>query len=183
MNEHFNPNIYWTHFTLSKGSIHLAASDNGLVFVGSLNHPFEELEEWMVRRFPRSTLMRSDSRLLPYSTALMEYFQGRRNIAPAALDLHGTHFQKVVWKAIGEVPYGETRTYSELAALIGKPAAVRAVSAAVGANPALIFIPCHRIIGKNGKLTGYRGGLKMKEDLLALESIHDSSKRELLQYV
>jgi len=76
-----------------------------------------------------------------------------------------------VWKALNEIPYGQTKTYSDIAHSINKPAAVRAVGAAIGANPILLAVPCHRIVGKNGTLTGYRGGLEMKKKLLELEKL------------
>ncbi len=84
-------------------------------------------------------------------------------------DFHGTTFQLDVWKALSEIPYGQTKSYSEIANQIQKPRAVRAVGSAIGANPILITVPCHRVIGKNGALTGYRGGMEMKTKLLKLE--------------
>jgi methylated-DNA-[protein]-cysteine S-methyltransferase len=83
--------------------------------------------------------------------------------------LHGTAFQVAVWKELLRIPYGETRSYLDIAQAIGRPAAVRAVGAANGANPIAIIVPCHRVIGSNGSLTGYGGGLPAKEWLLALE--------------
>lgn len=80
------------------------------------------------------------------------------------IDVYGTAFQLAVWNTVREIPYGETHSYSEIAERIQKPNAVRAVGTAVGANPLLITIPCHRVIGKNGKLTGFRGGLEMKKN-------------------
>lgn len=85
------------------------------------------------------------------------------------LSLEGTAFQESVWNAILKVPYGTTLSYRELAARIGRPEAVRAVGAAVGSNPIPIIVPCHRILGSNGRLTGFAGGLKVKERLLELE--------------
>ena len=84
--------------------------------------------------------------------------------------LTGTHFQKLVWKQLRNIPFGETQTYAKLAELIGRPKAVRAVGAAIGANPIPIIIPCHRVVGSDGSLTGFGGGLKTKEFLLELES-------------
>lgn len=87
------------------------------------------------------------------------------------LDLIGTAFQQQVWTELGNVPYGETRTYGDIAAAVGRPSAVRAVGAANGANPVPVLLPCHRIIGANRKLTGFRGGLEMKRRLLDIEQI------------
>ncbi|MGL4476919.1 MAG: methylated-DNA--[protein]-cysteine S-methyltransferase, partial [Aeromonas veronii] len=85
------------------------------------------------------------------------------------LAAHGTTFQQAVWQALCDIPYGETRSYSDIARAIGKPDAVRAVGAANGRNPLSIIVPCHRVIGQNSSLTGYAGGLEIKKTLLALE--------------
>jgi O-6-methylguanine DNA methyltransferase len=100
---------------------------------------------------------------------LREYLAGNRKAFSASLDIDGTPFQKSVWEAILTIPYGETLSYVEVATMVGRPTATRAVGQAVGANPVPIIIPCHRVIGKNGSLTGYGGGLPLKERLLALE--------------
>ena len=97
------------------------------------------------------------------------YFRGERREFDLPLATEGTPFQQRVWAALRTVPYGETLTYSELASRLGCPKAVRAVANAVGANPISILIPCHRIVGKNGGLTGYAGGLEAKKLLLQLE--------------
>ncbi|MEY2705537.1 MAG: Methylated-DNA--protein-cysteine methyltransferase [Bacteroidota bacterium] len=102
---------------------------------------------------------------------LEEYFSGKRKIFSLAFDLEGTAFQQKVWAAVSRVPYGHTCSYAELAKKLGQPEAVRAVAAAVGANPVLILIPCHRIIGSDGKLRGYAGGLEKKKALLQLEGL------------
>jgi methylated-DNA-[protein]-cysteine S-methyltransferase len=101
---------------------------------------------------------------------LREYFGGERRIFELTLDFYGTDFQKMAWSALLTIPYGETRTYAQMAALIGRPTAVRAVGAANGRNPISIVAPCHRVIGSNGTLTGFGGGLENKAKLLALES-------------
>jgi len=101
---------------------------------------------------------------------LEEYFAGRRRAFDLPLDLGGTDFQRRVWDALLGIPFGETRTYSELARAIGAPKAVRAVGAANGANPVAIIVPCHRVIASDGSLGGYGGGLELKRRLLALES-------------
>jgi methylated-DNA-[protein]-cysteine S-methyltransferase len=101
---------------------------------------------------------------------LKAYFAGQRTSFELPLDLVGTDFQKKVWMALREIPYGETISYKELAGAIGRPTAVRAVGAANGANPIPIIIPCHRVIGNDGSLTGFGGGLPLKKKLLELES-------------
>ncbi|HTX36476.1 MAG TPA: methylated-DNA--[protein]-cysteine S-methyltransferase [Bryobacteraceae bacterium] len=100
---------------------------------------------------------------------LRAYFAGRLREFHLPLDLAGTDFQIQVWRQVQTVPYGQTCTYSAIAQAIGRPSAVRAVGAANGANPLPIVVPCHRVIGANGKLVGYGGGLPLKNRLLALE--------------
>jgi len=100
---------------------------------------------------------------------LTEYFAGRRKTFSIRLDVAGTTFQQKVWNALRTIPFGETRTYGEIARQIGHPAAVRAVGAANGRNPVAIVAPCHRVIGSTGALTGFAGGLDAKARLLALE--------------
>ncbi len=101
---------------------------------------------------------------------LRDYFDGRLEKFSVALDFTGTDFQKEVWNALLTIPFGETRSYAQIARQIGKPLAVRAVGAANGRNPISIIAPCHRVIGANGKLTGFAGGIEAKAYLLALES-------------
>lgn len=100
---------------------------------------------------------------------LLAYFDGTRKDFDFPVSATGTPFQRAVWDALRQIPYGETRTYSQIAAMIGKPKAVRAVGMACNRNPLWIVIPCHRVIGKNGALTGFEGGLDTKKALLELE--------------
>jgi methylated-DNA-[protein]-cysteine S-methyltransferase len=100
---------------------------------------------------------------------LTDYFAGRRQRFELSLAPEGTPFQQRVWRALLDIPYGDTISYAQLAARIGQPSASRAVGLANGSNPLPVVIPCHRVIGANGKLTGYGGGLPIKERLLALE--------------
>jgi methylated-DNA-[protein]-cysteine S-methyltransferase len=163
------PTIYWTLMTFEGWNIYIAATLKGLCFVGSLNKPFEELADWVEKRIPGCPLVQDDEKLEPYKAEIIEYLQGKRQTFTTPTDYQGTSFQLAVWNALCEIPYGQTCSYSEIAQSIQKPAAVRAVGTAIGANPILITVPCHRVIGKNGKLTGYRGGLDMKTRLLKLE--------------
>lgn len=98
-----------------------------------------------------------------------EYLEGRRRAFDFPCVLRGTEFQKKVWRALRDIPYGQTRTYGEIAAAVGNPKAARAVGMANHNNPILLAVPCHRVIGADGSLTGYGGGLDMKEALLRLE--------------
>ena len=111
-------------------------------------------------------------------TQLQEYLEGRRQTFELILHPDGTAFQKAAWQALMEIPYGETRTYKQQAESIGKPKALRAIGMANHRNPIPIFIPCHRVIGADGSLTGYGGGLDIKRTLLALERRTLEKKRE-----
>jgi methylated-DNA-[protein]-cysteine S-methyltransferase len=111
----------------------------------------------------------SQEKTISYSRQLEEYFSGRRRHFDLPLDLHGTEFQKRCWRELLKIPYGETRSYAEIARAIGNPSAVRAVGLANGQNPIAIIVPCHRVIGSDGSLTGYGGGLDVKRRLLELE--------------
>lgn len=101
-----------------------------------------------------------------------EYLAGRRKLFDLPLNAAGTDFQKAVWAVLREIPYGQTRNYKEVAEMIGNPNAARAVGLANNKNPIVIVIPCHRVIGANGKLVGYAAGLDIKEKLLQLEKSH-----------
>jgi methylated-DNA-[protein]-cysteine S-methyltransferase len=113
---------------------------------------------------------------------LQEYFTGRRKEFAVPLDLAGTPFQRKVWSALLTIPFGETRSYGEIARQIGSPEAVRAVGAANGRNPVSIIAPCHRVIGATGALTGFAGGLDTKARLLALEGAKTRAVAQSLQF-
>ncbi|MEK3910585.1 methylated-DNA--[protein]-cysteine S-methyltransferase [Paenibacillus sp. FSL H7-0331] len=103
---------------------------------------------------------------------LEQYFEGIPvSFDKVPLDVEGTPFQQSMWRALSQIPHGETWTYKQLADTIGKPSAMRAVGTAIGRNPLPIVLPCHRVVGSNGTLTGFRGGLQMKKDILALEGV------------
>lgn len=108
--------------------------------------------------------------LLETERQLNDYFAGRRDSFSVPLDFAGTEFQKKVWAALLAIPFGQTRSYAQIARQIGHPKAVRAVGAANGKNPISIIAPCHRVIGSSGKLTGFAGGLETKAFLLELEN-------------
>jgi methylated-DNA-[protein]-cysteine S-methyltransferase len=124
--------------------------------------------------FPEHALQWDESPRLPLFveaiSQLRQYFAGTRTAFDLPLMPEGTQFQRDVWKAIGETPYGQTITYAELARRCGRPSSARAAGAATGRNPLTLVIPCHRIMGSDGALTGYAGGLERKRALLTLES-------------
>jgi len=113
---------------------------------------------------------------------LEEYFSGKRKVFSLPLAMSGTAFQQRVWSAVNTIPFGQTTSYLKLSQTLGNPAAIRAVGAAIGANPVLVIIPCHRIIGTNGQLTGYAGGLDRKEKLLELEGRPRQAKQATLDF-
>ena len=121
---------------------------------------------------PEADWLRDDGALDEARRQLSEYFTGARTAFDLPLHPQGTAFQHKVWTALRGIPYGMTITYGELARRVGQPTAARAVGAANGRNPIPIIIPCHRVIGSNGKLTGFYGGLHLKEGLLSLERTH-----------
>jgi methylated-DNA-[protein]-cysteine S-methyltransferase len=154
---------YTLPYTSPLGEMLLAADDDtllGVYFLGQKHFP---------TTLPDSNASRPGSVLDQTARQLADYFQGRRNAFDLPLAPQGTAFQRDVWDALLSIPYGETVAYGELARRIGRPQSVRAVGAAVGRNPITIIIPCHRVVGTNGSLTGYAGGLERKQALLDLE--------------
>jgi methylated-DNA-[protein]-cysteine S-methyltransferase len=145
------------------GRLKLVATDDGLAAI--------LWENDRPRRVPLNIEAedRGHPVLLEAERQLQEYFAGRRTAFALTLDVVGTPFQRTVWNALLTIPFGETRSYGEIAKQIGNPAAVRAVGAANGRNPVSIVAPCHRVIGSTGNLTGFAGGLDTKARLLALE--------------
>jgi len=145
------------------GKLKLVAIDKGLVAI--------LWENEKSGRVPLSELQKNDRHpiLLKTEQQLNEYFAGQRKQFSIALDMRGTRFQKNVWDALLAIPFGETRSYGQLAKQLGNPKASRAVGAANGRNPLSIIVPCHRVIGSSGKLTGFAGGLETKAHLLSLE--------------
>lgn len=121
---------------------------------------------------PQKALLQTTELLSMATIQLDEYFQGKRTTFSLPFKLTGTPFQLAVWKELQNIPYGKTTSYKEIAQKINKPKAYRAVGMANNKNPLPIIIPCHRVIGSNGKLIGYAGGLKLKNYLLELEQSH-----------
>ncbi len=160
----FDTPLVQTTFQSPLGPVIVAASDQGLAGV------------WFdgQRHMPDRSTWRVDDRhpvLVRAVQQLTEYFSGKRTTFDLPLDLHGgTAFQQSVWHALLRIPRGTTTSYSAIGSGIGKPAAVRAVGAAVGLNPISVIVPCHRVIGSDGSLTGYAGGLDRKIALLKLEA-------------
>ncbi|PYI52983.1 methylated-DNA--[protein]-cysteine S-methyltransferase [Paenibacillus flagellatus] len=170
MNAPEAPNrLYWCELSLEDRRMIIAATERGLCFVSLMAEPYEELLAWAGRRLPGVVPAEDPAVMAEYARQIAEYFAEERTAFTVPIDYIGTPFQQSVWKAVAAIPYGEVRSYADIAAAAGSPRAVRAVGAANGANPIPIVVPCHRVIGTNGTLTGYRGGMKLKEKLLTLE--------------
>ena len=151
--------LNWTEVTVVDGvSVRLVSSDSGLKAI--------DFAPWRAVEGERQD---ATPMLVEAARQLRAYFAGDLRQFDLPLDLHGSPFQLRVWKALLDIPYGETRSYLQIAQALGSPAAVRAVGAANGANPVPIVVPCHRVIGSSGKLVGYGGGLPLKKKLLELE--------------
>lgn len=150
--------VYFCKYQFENISLYLVATETHLI-----NIQFTQ---------PQKALLQTTELLSMATIQLDEYFQGKRTIFSLPFKLTGTPFQLAVWKELQNIPYGQTTSYKEIAQKINKPKAYRAVGMANNKNPLPIIIPCHRVIGSNGKLIGYAGGLKLKNYLLELEKSH-----------
>jgi methylated-DNA-[protein]-cysteine S-methyltransferase len=154
---------YYTKFTSKFGEITLIGDENGINRLHweseEVKRPLEILPDWK----------RNDEFFAEARKQLQEYFAGERKTFDMKLNPQGTDFQKRVWKALSEIPYGELRSYQDIAIAIGNKKACRAVGMANSRNPIPIIVPCHRVIGKNGKLVGFAIGLNSKQSLIQLE--------------
>jgi len=157
--------LYYARFNSPLGPLVIAVSDRGLV---SLEFEHEQLTR---KRRPRFSWEESEEKTRPYAQQLDEYFAGRRRKFDFPLDLRGTEFQKRCWRELLKIAYGKTASYAEIARAVGSPRAFRAVGMANHSNPIAIVVPCHRVIGADGSLTGYGGGLDVKRKLLELEGV------------
>jgi methylated-DNA-[protein]-cysteine S-methyltransferase len=160
-----------TTLTTPLGALLLARTAQGLAgawFEGQKDHPGSLAA-------PQQS---SDAVLMKAASQLTEYFNGARQEFDLPLDLHGTEFQCNVWRALLKIDNGKTQSYSDVARAVNSPQGVRAVGAAVGKNPLSIIVPCHRVMGSDGSLTGYAGGLDRKRALLKLEGVAVQAKFE-----
>ncbi|MCM3740378.1 methylated-DNA--[protein]-cysteine S-methyltransferase [Oceanobacillus luteolus] len=168
--------VYYDSFERDDKRMILAATEKGLCWAGGFNEDEQQMQSWLLKQEPHRTFQKDEQKLRIYIEAMERYFSGDLRTFDIPLDLRGTPFQLAVWKVLQHIPYGETRTYSDIANDIGNPQSVRAVGTAIGRNPVLIAIPCHRVIQKNGALGGFRAGLSLKEFLLQLESEKSQTK-------
>ena len=165
-NERRQRQLFYKWIASPVGKLKLVSSDDGLAAI--------LWERERPRRVPLDSGTEGGNHpvLVEAERQLNEYFGGRRKSFALKLDFNGTSFQQKVWQALLTIPFGETRSYREIARQVGNPAATRAVGAANGRNPISIVAPCHRVIGSTGKLTGFGGGLEAKAYLLTLERTH-----------
>ena len=154
--------FYYDYHRTTIGELLLAGDGQSLSLLG--------FPEGKMARRHDSHWIRASQPFDDVTRQLDDYFAGKLQVFDVQLELAGTSFQQAVWSALKMIPYGETCTYGELAARIGRPRASRAVGAANGVNPVPIIIPCHRVIGSNGSLTGFGGGIRTKQALLSMES-------------
>ena len=151
------------------GKLMVAATDKGICAV-SFGETEEVLREELAAEFFAAKITRDDARLRDAVNAILKSLDGEKTILTLPLDLHATVFQMRVWAELRKIPYGETRSYAQIAEAVGNPKAVRAVARACATNPVALVTPCHRVIGSDGKLAGYRWGIERKKELLDEEA-------------
>ena len=159
--------MYYCYVESPIGELMLAGDDDALTMIG--------FPKGAMRRDPEGDWIYNEQPFAEATRQLAEYFAGERHEFDLPLRLNGTEFQLLVLEELQRIPYGETTSYGNIAERIGRPKAVRAVGAANGRNPIPIIVPCHRVIGSGGALTGFGGGLDTKEALLRLEAEHNLS--------
>lgn len=151
------------------GCLLVAATDQGICAV-HLGDAESELAGLLAEDFPAASLQPDHDALQRWSAVLIAHLSGQQTELDLPLDVAGSAFQRRVWQALQAIPYGSTRTYSQVAAAIGQPTAARAVARACATNPAALVIPCHRVVRESGHLSGFRWGIERKTALLALEA-------------
>lgn len=175
--------IYYTEMKTPIGAISLAATNKGLCWIAfdTGEGSIMSLKRWGKAWLLCDHVIQEESLILKEAVKqLQEYFSGERMEFDLPLDMYGTTFQKMVWEQLMRIPYGQVRSYKDVALALGAPKAVRAVGGANNRNPLSIIVPCHRVVGSNGALVGYGGGLNIKEYLLNLEaSVQENRERKV----
>jgi len=163
--------VYYSEMDSPIGPLTIATTGKGVCWLefGKLDDNMFILKRWVKRWINSDQLFEAGSELDDVKQQLTEYFAKQRYEFDLQVDLYGTPFQKLVWNSLMDIPYGETRSYKDIAIKINAPKAVRAIGGANNSNPVSIIVPCHRVIGSNGNLVGYGGGLNIKQFLLELE--------------
>lgn len=163
--------VYWDSIKTPHGDVILMATEKGIIWASTPSTAFSVGKQWVQKIIPTAEFTKDQTFpiLRKAREELKKYLNGQSTNFSGPFDLHGTAFQVAVWQEMLRIPYGKTKTYGEVAALVGKPKAPRAVGGACNKNPIAILVPCHRIVGSTGSLTGYGGGLPAKKWLLELE--------------
>jgi len=164
--------IVYNSFDISIGQMFAACSSKGLCRLNLSAVDIRRFNNWADRTFDTPVMENGSSPYIQEAVEQVnEYLNGKRRSFSIRLDLRGTVFQRRVWQALLQIPYGRTVTYRDVAAAVDNPRAVRAVGQANNKNPVAIIVPCHRVIGSDGSLVGYGGGLELKKRLLKLEGV------------
>ncbi len=163
--------VYYAAFHMSLGKMHLASTAQGVCKIRLPQESEEGFFRWLHRFFGEDNTLEGAGWNEAVVAELERYLAGELREFDCSLDVRGTDFQRAVWEEMQGIPYGATCTYGDIAQAIDRPRAYRAVGAASGANPLPIVVPCHRVIGRDGSLRGYGGGLALKETLLKLEGV------------
>ncbi|MBY0223539.1 methylated-DNA--[protein]-cysteine S-methyltransferase [Sporosarcina aquimarina] len=161
--------VYWTSFDVEGWNVTMAATERGLLYVGLAEDAEEKMKSWLTKQYGAGEVKENADRLSEYADEVRSYLSGEVQDFTCSVDWSGTPFQNKVWKALQDIPYGQLVTYSDIAEIIGHPSAIRAAASAIGKNPLLLVIPCHRVIAKNGSLSGYRDGQQLKGRLIRME--------------
>lgn len=172
--------VHTAEFDTPVGKMACASSERGLCFIELPRASGRGIAGWVRRFAPGGRVTRGYAPNRMAIAQIQEYLAGKREEFRLELDLRATGFQIRVYAALLEIPYGEVRSYGEIASAIGEPGGARAVGAAAGANPLPLVVPCHRVVGAHGKLGGFGGGLALKKRLLVLEHGKHPAQGELL---
>jgi O-6-methylguanine DNA methyltransferase len=162
--------LYTARVETPIGALRLASTESGLAYVELPRAAGCGMAGWLHHHLPSVRRVESREHNRAAIEQILEYLAGERKEFDLPLDLRGTDFQRQVWDELRKIPFGDHRSYREIAVAVGRPKAVRAVGAANGSNPVSLVVPCHRVINSDGKLGGYAGGLELKARLLAMES-------------
>ncbi|TFJ92033.1 methylated-DNA--[protein]-cysteine S-methyltransferase [Lentibacillus salicampi] len=164
--------MYYGEMNFQIGTLTIVSDGEKVLRIdfGSFADVEAKLQKWSSRYFDKPVFIQKPEKVDHAATELREYFQGKRRDFTFDVTFYGTPFQQKVWHALNDIPYGDTKTYKDIAQAIHNPKAVRAVGGAVNKNPFSIVVPCHRVIGTDGKMVGYGGGLDKKEYLLSHEA-------------
>lgn len=164
-----NQSFILSELMINDVTLILVGTSKSIVFLGRKEHCESYFKQWQKKYFPTYTLVTNSDAFTIEKEEIIEYYAGKRESFTFSYHLIGTDFQKLVWQALQNTCYGTTCSYTDIAKQIGKENSVRAVASAIGKNPLMIVVPCHRVLRKDGGIGGFRGGLDMKKALLKIE--------------